>query len=103
MGMSSSPTRITHPSIVARLISTPASRSRITHWRCRGRWSLYFAITVFHLIADQTLFDDPRWNWGRRHAAFLAMLAGALFALGHHYEVLGGLYIQLFADVVANH
>src|SRR5208337_861187 len=56
-----------------------------------------------HPVADQTLFDDPRWNRGRRHADFLAMLAGALFAFGHHHEVLGGLDIQLLADVVANH
>jgi hypothetical protein len=56
-----------------------------------------------HPVADQALFDDPRWNGGRRHAAFLAMFAGALFALGHHHEVLGGLRIQLLADVVSNH
>src|ERR1019366_7355249 len=47
MGMSNSPTRITHPSSVARLISMPASRSRITLWRYSGRGSLYFAITRF--------------------------------------------------------
>jgi hypothetical protein len=56
-----------------------------------------------HPVADQALFDDPRRSGGRRHSAFLAMLASALFALGHHHEVLGGLHIQLLADVVSNH
>src|SRR5271157_3276443 len=37
MGISNSPTRITHPSIVARLISTPASRFRIALWRYSGK------------------------------------------------------------------
>src|SRR5260370_1296757 len=46
MGISNSPTRITQPSSVARPISTPASRCRITLWRYRGGCSQYLPTTV---------------------------------------------------------
>ncbi len=55
-----------------------------------------------HPVADQTSFDDPRRNRGRRYAAFFAAPTGALFTLGRHHEVLGRLDIQLFADIVAD-
>src|ERR1019366_8106810 len=56
-----------------------------------------------HTIAHQTLFDDPRRCRCSDHTAFLAALAGALFALGHHHEVLRRFHLQLFADIVADH
>src|ERR1035437_6206342 len=46
-----------------------------------------------HTVAHQTLFDDSRRCRGRDHAAFLAALAGALFALGHHHAVLPPRYL----------
>jgi hypothetical protein len=56
-----------------------------------------------HPVARQSLFDDPGRRRGRRHAAFPAALADALFALGHHHEVFGGLDVQLLAGLVADH
>jgi hypothetical protein len=53
IGISNPPTVITQPSIVARPIETPASRSRITLCRYSGRWSLYFDTRV--LITNRLL------------------------------------------------
>src|ERR1035437_9005596 len=55
-----------------------------------------------HTVAHQALFDDPLRRRGRDHPGFLAALAGALFAFGHHHEVLRRLHVQLFAHVVAD-
>src|ERR1700731_2481230 len=89
-GISKSPTRITQPSMVARLMRT--------------------VIRVFaddriedHLIADQALLDDSRRQRCGHYAAFFAGLAGTLFAPGHQHEILHRLNIQLLALFVADH
>lgn len=54
IGTSNPPTRITHPSSVARLISSPVSRSRIALCRYNGTWSLYLATTVSRITRSLT-------------------------------------------------
>ena len=87
MGPSNSPTRITHPSRVARPISTPASRSIITACRYSGMWSQYFATNV--LITTASLanpFSTMRSSSGAavtvgplRHAHFAPGSPGNVF------------------------
>ena len=55
-----------------------------------------------HPVADQSFVDDPRRHRGGDRAGLLAVLAGALFALGHDHEVAGRFDVQLLADVVAD-
>ena len=54
MGMSNSPTRITQPSIVARVISRPQSRSSSALWRYKGKWALYLARIVSITMRSET-------------------------------------------------
>src|SRR5450631_3046159 len=54
-------------------------------------------------VRDQALGDDPRRQRRHGYALLFTFLAGALLALGHFDKVLGRLYIQYLADLVADH
>src|SRR5271165_5580653 len=60
MGVSNSPTRITQPTMVPRLISSPVSRLRITLCRYSGRESQYFATIVSHVGGSRRQIDPCR-------------------------------------------
>src|SRR5664279_6260070 len=104
MGVSNSPTRITQPTMVPRLISIPKSRCRMALCRYSGRESQYLNNRIdHHLVANQRLLDDPLRQGRRYHASLLALLAGALLALGHQHKVFRRIDIQLLAFLVADH
>src|SRR5215813_9008815 len=54
-----------------------------------------------HAIADQSLFDDPLRHWRCHHPASTTA-ARSLLTLGHLYEVLGRLHLQLLTDRVTD-
>ena len=54
-----------------------------------------------HPIANQSLFDDPLRGWRRNHTTSTTA-TGSLLSLGHLYEVLGWLYLQLLTFLVTD-